>query len=79
MSGRKLSFVVVITLAGVVPSAFAQSYADRVFRNANIVTMDASQPSASALAIHGDTIVAIGAFAEAVAAQTVCIQTSRNQ
>ena len=66
MNGRKRSLVVVgvIGLAGVVPSAFAQRYADRVFRNANIVTMDASQPSASALAIHGDTIVAIGAFAE---------------
>ncbi len=50
MSGRKLSLVVVITLtglAGFVPSAFAQSYADRVFHNAKIVTMDAWQSSAN--------------------------------
>jgi predicted amidohydrolase YtcJ len=44
------------------PSAFAQTYADRVFRNAGVVTMDGARPSASALAVSGDAIVAVGSF-----------------
>lgn len=38
--------------------------ADLVFYNAKIITMDEDNPSASALAISGDKIVAVGSFQE---------------
>jgi hypothetical protein len=38
-----------------------------VFRNATVLTMDASQPTAKAVAVSGDTITAVGAEADVVA------------
>ena len=56
MRYRVVSCIVfVLALAASGP---AQTYADRVFRNANVITMDDARPSAGALAISGDTIVA---------------------
>ena len=62
MRYRVVSCIVfVLALAASGP---AQTYADRVFRNANVITMDDARPSAGALAISGDTIVAVGTFDE---------------
>ena len=55
-------FSCIVFLVALASSGLAQTYADRVFRNAKVVTMDDARPSASAIAISGDTIVAVGTF-----------------
>jgi len=52
----------IVSFLALAPSGLAQTYADRVFRNADVVTMDDARPSASALAVSGDAIVAVGSF-----------------
>jgi predicted amidohydrolase YtcJ len=46
------------------PAAAAPPPADLVLRNGTLVTMDAARPRAEALATRGDTIVAVGSWAE---------------
>lgn len=53
-----------LCLGALTSPTFAQARADRVFRNAKIVTLNDSQPFASAIAVRGDTIVAVGTFEE---------------
>ncbi|MGB0405796.1 MAG: hypothetical protein ACPGC1_00800, partial [Pseudomonadales bacterium] len=49
--------LLVVLIAG--PAGAAQ-YADTVFRNAEIYTLDPTQPWAQALAVAGSRIVAVG-------------------
>ena len=60
------------TAASVAPGSPAGptdgSLAPIVFRNATVLTMDPSRPSADAVAITGDTITAVGTEAETLAA-----------
>ena len=44
--------------------------ADLIFHNGRIHTMDAGRPYAAALAVEGDTIVAVGSDAEVLARRT---------
>ena len=49
-----------LAVAALLPlSAFGQQ-ADLVLRNGNILTMDANAPRASALAIRGERLIAVG-------------------
>src|SRR5688500_2234225 len=45
-------------------SAAPPAAADLVLRNARIVTMDPARPTADALAVRGDTILAVGSWSE---------------
>lgn len=58
---NRLSFGTIgIFLALASACAFADDVADMVIHNARVYTMDAANPTASSLAIRGDTIVAVG-------------------
>jgi predicted amidohydrolase YtcJ len=58
-SGALLAVLLIINL-----SAARAQPADTVLRNGKIVTMDRTKPSAEALAIQGDTILAVGSNQE---------------
>ena len=61
----RLGLVCLVTLGGCSPPAEEQAAPpDLIFFNANVVTMDAADNVATALAISGDTITAIGSDAE---------------
>jgi predicted amidohydrolase YtcJ len=62
---RSITFVVLLLLVASVatPDAGAQT-ADTIIHHAKIYTVNAKQPWAEALAIHGDKIIAVGTEAE---------------
>ena len=49
-----------VALAAVLPLAAIDQHAELVLRNGNILTMDANAPRASALAIRGERLIAVG-------------------
>jgi hypothetical protein len=62
---RSIRFVVLLLLvaSAATPDAGAQT-ADTIIHHAKIYTVNAKQPWAEALAIHGDKIIAVGTQAE---------------
>jgi predicted amidohydrolase YtcJ len=61
----KLVFIGVFVLAGIhCRNKSPDKTADLVLMNGNIVTVDKSNPRAEALAVKGDTIVAVGSYEE---------------
>lgn len=61
---HRLVSCLILLLVAFASTALAQRYADRVFRDAEIVTMNERHPSASAMALSGETIVAVGTVAD---------------
>ncbi len=61
---RRLAGVVTILLGGVLVAATSQKRADLVLLNGKVLTMDPARPEASALAIAGDRVLAVGSDAE---------------
>ncbi|NIP57287.1 MAG: amidohydrolase family protein, partial [Gemmatimonadetes bacterium] len=59
---RTLPLVVFLLLCGVVSACTSPGpgQADRVFVNARVLTMDAARPRASAVAVRGEEVVAVG-------------------
>ena len=49
-----------VALAALLPLSQANQQADLVLRNGNVVTMDVNVPHASALAIRGERLLAVG-------------------
>jgi predicted amidohydrolase YtcJ len=62
VSGRVV-FLVVILMSALTVSAMANPAADLIVRNAKVWTVDKSQPTAQAVAVLGDRIVAVGSDA----------------
>jgi predicted amidohydrolase YtcJ len=62
--GRRVSLAVAATCVLVVLGGCEAGPADLVLRNGKVVTVDAANPDAEAIAVTGDRIVAVGAEAE---------------
>jgi hypothetical protein len=65
-AGALRTLLIVVHLAGCAPSDSStdSSPADLVLHNGKVVTMDADQPAAEAIAVSGDRIIAVGSSAE---------------
>lgn len=61
---RRLAGVVTVLLGGVLVAATTQKRADLVLLNGKVLTMDPARPEASALAVAGDRVLAVGSDAE---------------
>ena len=61
---RRLVGVLSILLGGTLVAIATEKPAELVLRNGKVLTMDASRPVATALAISGDRVVAVGSDAE---------------
>lgn len=61
---RRLAGAVAILLGGVLVAATTEKRADLVLLNGKVVTMDPARPEASALAVAGDRVLAVGSDAE---------------
>ncbi|MFX1256177.1 MAG: amidohydrolase [Promethearchaeota archaeon] len=62
--GSILLFIISPALSQVESSTFSLEYADLIFSNANIITINDQTPQAQAIAIKGDKILAIGTNTE---------------
>ena len=61
---RRLVGFLSVLLGGAFVAASAEKPADLIFRNGRVLTMDDARPEATAVAIAGDRIVAVGGDAE---------------
>ena len=61
---RRLGAGLAILLGGALVAVSAEKPAELILRNGKVVTMDAARPEATAIAISGDRVVAVGTDAE---------------